>query len=140
LNDRAWMLAADPDPEKRDPVRAVKLAKEAVTMAAKSADYWNTLGLAQYRTGNWNEAISSLQKYRELRTGDAEWNNPFFLAMAHWRLGNKDEARRWYDIAVKWMHRPARKTEPLLRFQNEAAELLGVNVKTQSDPPSAPTR
>ena len=27
----------------------------------------------------------------------------FFLAMAHWRLGDKDEARMWFDRAVEWM-------------------------------------
>ena len=24
----------------------------------------------------------------------------FFLAMAHWRLGDKDKARKWYSQAI----------------------------------------
>ena len=27
----------------------------------------------------------------------------FFLAMAHRRLGDRDEARMWFDRAVQWM-------------------------------------
>ena len=25
--------------------------------------------------------------------------------MAHWQLGEQDEARRWYDLAVDWMEK-----------------------------------
>jgi hypothetical protein len=40
----------------------------------------------------------------------------FFLAMAHRQLGEKDQARLWYDRAVQWMDKkPAegRRTPPL---------------------------
>ena len=53
----------------------------------------------------------------------------FFLAMAHWKLGNKDEARAWYDRAVQWMDKNQPKNEELGRFQAEASELLGLNEK-----------
>ena len=38
----------------------------------------------------------------DLRNGgdSFDW---FFLAMAHWRLGEKDKAREWYERAVQWM-------------------------------------
>ena len=60
-----------------------------------------------------------------------------FLAMAHWKLGDKEqdekarrqhkeEARRWYDKAVKWMDGNQPDDEELRRFHTEAAELLGV--------------
>jgi Flp pilus assembly protein TadD len=90
---------------------------------------WNTLGVAQYRAGNWTEAIAALEKCRKLRKGDAEWSNPFFLAMAHWRLANKDEARSWYDKGVGWMDKHASTSETLIRFRSEAADLLGANEK-----------
>ena len=129
MNEHAWTLSVDSDPAKRDPHRAIKLAREAVELGPKVADYWNTLGVAEYREGNWKDAISSLQKYRELRTNDAEWGNPFFLAMAHWRLGNKDEAQSWYDKGVGWMDKHGSTSDTLIRFRSEAAELLGVNEK-----------
>ena len=133
LNEQAWTLATEPDPAKRDPDRAVKLATEAVELDPKVADWWNTLGVAQYRAGNWKEAITALQKFRELRTNDAEWSNPFFLAMSHRQLGNKDEAVQWYNRAVDWMERKEAKSEMMLRSRAEAAELLGIN-ESQSPP------
>jgi len=47
--------------------------------------------------------------------------------MAHWRLGNKDEARRGYDSAVQWMDKNRPKDDELIRFRTEAAELLKIN-------------
>ena len=32
-----------------------------------------------------------------------------FLAMAHWRMGQRTEARRWYQQAVNWMEKHASK-------------------------------
>jgi tetratricopeptide (TPR) repeat protein len=135
LNKRAWSLATSADPKTRDPHTAVELAQEAVKLAPNTADFWNTLGVAQYRDGNFKDAISSLQKYRDLRTSDAEYGNPFFLAMAHWQLGNKEEARRWYDKGVEWMDRQHAPSAALQGFRNEAAELLDVNEsKSPPDP------
>ena len=49
--------------------------------------------------------------------------------MTHWRLGDKPEARRWYDRAVEWMDKNQPKNEELLRFRSEASELLDVQEK-----------
>ena len=45
LNNLAWLLATCPDPELRDPGRAVGLAKEAVELAPTAPEYRNTLGV-----------------------------------------------------------------------------------------------
>src|SRR5262249_42705479 len=116
LEFRAWTLATDPDSKKRDPGRAVELAKEAVKLAPRSVSAWNALGVAHYRAGRWEESVAALQK-----GGDSfGW---FFLAMAHWQLGNKPEARKWYDRAVARMEQ----NQPPNRA--EAAQLLGVEKK-----------
>jgi Flp pilus assembly protein TadD len=140
LNNRAWSLATSADVKARDPHTAVELAQEALKLAPNSADFWNTLGVAQYRDGNFKEAISSLQKYRDLRTSDAEYGNPFFLAMAHWQLGHKEDARRWYDKGAQWMDRQPAPSAALQGFRNEVAELLGLNEKEESKPSSTYTR
>ena len=64
----------------------------------------------------------------ELRKGgDAfDW---FFLAMAHWQLGDKAAARKWYDQAVRWMETNKPQNEELLRFRAEAQELLKIERK-----------
>ena len=56
------------------------------------------------------------------RGGDSsDW---FFLAMACWQMGRREDARRWYRQAVAWMEKHAREDAELLRFRAEAAHLL----------------
>jgi hypothetical protein len=62
----------------------------------------------------------------ELNKG-GDGNDWFFLAMAHWRLGDKPQARSWYGKAVSWMEKNQPRNEELMRFRAEAAALLGVN-------------
>jgi tetratricopeptide (TPR) repeat protein len=124
-NDLAWLLATSPDPEFVDPTAAIELAKNAVKLSPGAGAYWNTLGTAQYRTGLWDEAIAALQKSMDLTAGGIgfDW---FFLAMAHWQLGDKEAARTWHDKAVEWMDKNQPQNEELRRFREEAAVLLGV--------------
>ena len=85
-----------------------------------------TLGVAQHRNGNWQGSIEAVQKSMELRQGgdSFDW---FFLAMAHWQLDHKQEARVWYDKAVEWMDKHQPKNGELMRFCAEADELLGIS-------------
>jgi tetratricopeptide (TPR) repeat protein len=156
-NLQARLLATCPDAKFRDAARAVRLAKKAVAMSSQDARYWRTLGAAYYRAGTWKEAIEALEKSMELgQGGDTMWwartrggvggleksmelgqggdsFDWFFLAMAHWQLGNKDEARRWYEKAVEWMDKNQQILERLKpwdeelgRCRAEAQELLNV--------------
>ena len=127
MNTLAWWLANDPDLADRDPKRAVRLATRALELSAKPAN-WNTLGTARYRDGDWKAAIEALTKSMELSKG-GDGNDWFFLAMAHWQLGDKPQARSWYDKAVPWMEKNQPKNEELIRFRAEAAALLEVNEK-----------
>ena len=131
----AWVLATCPEPKVRDPAEAVRLAKKAVELRAKNGDWWNTLGVAHYRAGNWNDAIAALEKSMELNQGGSGvgW---IFLAMAHWRLGKQDQARKHYDQAVRWMEENKEAltkapmfAEELGRFRVEATDLLGIKKK-----------
>jgi tetratricopeptide (TPR) repeat protein len=102
------------------------LARKAVERGAKPGPYWNTLGVAHYRAGNWKAAIEALTRSMELRKG-GDGNDWFFLAMAHWQLGDKPQARSWYDKAVRWMEKNQPGNEELVRYRAEAAALLEVN-------------
>jgi tetratricopeptide (TPR) repeat protein len=101
----------------------VRLARSAVDLAPGEADYWSTLGLAHYRAGSFEDGAKALGKAVELRSGgDAyDW---IFLAMTRWQLGQKDEARRWFDRSADWSR--DHPDEELQRFQAEAAQLLGL--------------
>ena len=65
--------------------------------------------------------MDALQKACELRAGgdSVDW---FFLAMARWQLGDKEQAVAWYDRAVQWMEKNQPRNEELIRFRAEAAE------------------
>ena len=121
-------MATCPDSKLRDPVQAVALAKKAVELGPNQGSFWNTLGVAHYRAGDWKGAIAALQKSMELRKGGTSFDW-LFLAMTHWQLGEKEKARAWYDKAVEWMDKTQPKDEELRRFRAEAEELLGVKDK-----------
>jgi tetratricopeptide (TPR) repeat protein len=126
----AWFLATCPNAALRDPKRAVELARNAVELAPKSWGIQNTLGVAHYRAGDWKAAITALEKSIELSQAGAAFDY-FFLAMAHWKLGDKAEAKKRYDHAVEWMQKNKEalekdkgQAEELERFRAEAAMLI----------------
>ena len=124
-NELAWILATNSNPRLRDPQLALRVAKRAVEQSPQAGGYQNTLGVAHYRVGDWKSAVEALEKSMQLGAG----GDPFdwlFLAMAHWRKGDKDRARQWYDKAVQWMERNKSQDEEMRRFRAEAAALLGV--------------
>jgi tetratricopeptide (TPR) repeat protein len=128
-NTLAWLLATCPNPKLRDHPQAVQSAKRAVRLWPGNGTFWNTLGVALYRTGTWKEAVAALEKSMALSKGgnSFDW---FVLAMAYRQLGEKQKARRWYDEAVQWMEKNQPKDEELRRFRREAAELLRVDKKS----------
>jgi superkiller protein 3 len=124
-NNLADILANAADPKLRDPVQAVAEAKKAIELDPKLGIAWNTLGVAYYRTCQWQEAITALDKGLALLQGGTS-EDFFFLAMAHHRAGHKDEAKKWYDKGIAWMGKHAPKDPALLRYRSEAASVLGV--------------
>ena len=65
-NDLAWALAANPNRGLPDLQVALQLAKNAVAVEPQNGGYWNTLGVAHYRVGDWKDAIAELEKSIEL--------------------------------------------------------------------------
>jgi tetratricopeptide (TPR) repeat protein len=129
----AWILCTCPNPQLRDPPEAVKLASKAVEMARLNANFWNTLGIAHYRMGNWYDSIVALRNSRVGRNG-GDSNDWFFMAMAEWQRGNQDAARKWHQKAIDWMEENDPNNEELIRFRAEAVELLGVTEPQPSNP------
>jgi serine/threonine protein kinase/tetratricopeptide (TPR) repeat protein len=123
-NNLAWFLATCADPKFRDPATAIEWAKKAVELSLNNGAYRHTLGVAYYRADDWKSAIAALEESTQLRKGgdSFEW---FFLAMAHWQLGDKDRAHKLYEQAVRWMDQNKPKNAELVRFRAEAEELLG---------------
>jgi len=132
-NCLAWRLTNGWDVKLRDPQRALEAARKSVELAPQDPFPWKMLGWAHYRAGDWKASIEALEKSCALwsqedpKGGDAyQW---FFLAMANWKLGEKDMARQWYGRAVEWMDENAPNNEELRPFRAEAAEVLELKEK-----------
>jgi tetratricopeptide (TPR) repeat protein len=122
-NTLAWFLVACPDLKMRDGHEAVRLAKVAVAAQPQDGMIWNTLGVAYYRDGDHKAAVEVLNQALQLRSGGDSYDW-FFLAMAHWKLGNRDDARHWMAKGVEWLQLHATENEELRRFEAEAQALL----------------
>jgi tetratricopeptide (TPR) repeat protein len=125
-NSLAWLLANCADPALRDPAEAVELANRAVQQDPKRPPFWNTLGAAHLRAGEWASAIEALQESIELGAGGdgSDW---LFLAMAYWQLGKEHQARKCYDRAVKWMDQKRPHDAEMSLLRDEAETLLEID-------------
>jgi len=88
------------DPQLRDPSAAVGLAQQAISLAPELPGNWTTLGIAYYRSGQWEAAAKALQEALRRPAGVGNWgpkNALLYLAMADWRCGNRHAARIAYD-------------------------------------------
>jgi tetratricopeptide (TPR) repeat protein len=121
----ARMLAACQDSTHRIPGQVVELAKLIAGAKPEDHEVWNALGILLYHASHWNDAVAALHQSMKMRKGgDAlDW---LFMAMAQGQLGNKAEARRWYDKSVRVLEKMRPTQEGLRRILNEAAGMLGV--------------
>jgi Flp pilus assembly protein TadD len=58
--------------------------------------------LAQNRVGDLAGALKSIETAGQLG-GGGESRIWLLLAMTHWRLGHRQEARDWYEKAADWV-------------------------------------
>jgi tetratricopeptide (TPR) repeat protein len=119
--NRCWWLATSADVSERDPAKAMELANLAIELRPDSANNWNNLGVCQYRVGDWQAAVESLEKADAMIEGGDRGHRMFF-AMAHWRLGDREKARELYAQGAIWIaaHRKN------YHFRAEAEELMGI--------------
>ena len=87
-NDLAWLLLTTPDRGQRDVSRAILLAEKAVERAPECGTYWNTLGIAYFRAGDWKAAIAALERSIASDGGGTSFDF-FFLGMAYWHQGDE---------------------------------------------------
>ena len=122
-NEVAWFLATCPSQGLRAPAEAVALAKQAVAAAGDNPRYWNTLGVASYRSGNWPAAQHALERAAQLRQGGSvnEW---LFLAMTHQRSGQPERAQEYLARAAQWIEEQKTVTVEVRRFWAEATALV----------------
>jgi tetratricopeptide (TPR) repeat protein len=120
-----------------DPAQAVQWANRAVASDHRPWCF-AALGLAQYRAGQFDQALQSFTKANDKAwpAGELSW---FGLALVHHRLGHPDEARQCLDKGIQWLERvgppsPERPAQLLSwdwlegqLLRREAEELLKTN-------------
>lgn len=89
----ANMLVTCPVKSLRKPRRAVQIIRDAMHESDEVA--WQLLGIAQYRSGQYHDAIRSLTNSINSNRGDAiDW---LFLAMSCHQSGDLSSAGKWWD-------------------------------------------
>ena len=125
-NNVSWYCSLAP-PEGTDRQAAVRLAELAVgeSTGTTRASYLNTLALALYRAGRYEEAARIEKEGVALIGGTPTSEDASVLALVHHRLGHRDEALRWLASPTRpfngtyWTDQ----TGHLLRREAEAAIL-----------------
>jgi serine/threonine protein kinase/WD40 repeat protein len=86
-----------------DPGRLVEWANRALA-STQSTWCFHVLGLAQYRAGQFDEALRSFTKanVKSWTYSDLNW---FGLSLVHHSLGHPDEARECLDKGIEWLQR-----------------------------------
>ncbi len=130
-NQLAWALATAPE-SLRAADEAVELAEKGVRLQPKDANIRNTLGVAYYRAGRFQEAADSLAANLSGQQDSALPYDLYFLAMSHHQLGESERARDYLILANRWVtsHRSDDALGPddtveLEAIRAEAEALLG---------------
>ena len=120
LDRLARVLAHCPDNRVRDTKGAISYARRATQVQPDGVNYWSTLGLVQYRNGDWRDSLAALDqvKIREGGWNAAGW---FLVAMNRQQLDRKVAAREAYRKGLEWIEERKQQGEknPLLRLQYE---------------------
>ncbi|MFO0963901.1 MAG: hypothetical protein U0625_13490 [Phycisphaerales bacterium] len=104
LNNAAYLLIK----VKNDPAKALPLAEKAVTIAPAQAEYLDTLGLAQLKSGKAQQAEETLG--RAMSMGESA-SAAMHLAQAKAALGKTSEAQQAIDRARRLATDPDTKKE-----------------------------
>jgi WD40 repeat protein len=129
LNSAAWRIVRAMDEPAAAYTRALRLAQKAGAIRP-TAEALRTLGVAQYRSGAYREAVATLEKGAALQ-GKPGAADLAFLAMAHQRLGRRDAALAALEKLRAEMKKPDNASdEGLMAFLREA-EALGAPSKAR---------
>ncbi len=128
LNHESWQVVREPNRPAPDYERALRQAEQACQGEPKEGNFRNTLGVAQYRNGQYREALESLKASDQANQADHQGSMPAdlaFLAMAHHRLGHRAEAANCLERLQKAMKTPRwRADQESIGFLHEAEALL----------------
>jgi hypothetical protein len=109
LNQASWQVVRRPSSSALKYSKALWQAEAACRVAPDNGLYVNTLGVAQYRMGKFEDSIVTLKRSDKLNSGSKAGRHPAdlaFLATAHCKLGRQTEAESLLGELKALMKKP----------------------------------
>ena len=137
LNNVSWLVVSKPD----QPIEQYRLALRRIETAHKidpnNGFFLNTLGVAHYRVGQYEESLKALTRSDELNTKQFGQSLPAdvaFLAIVEHKLGHPDRATAVLDRLREIMKQPQWAKDPESQaLLHEAEAVLGATPKPSED-------
>jgi hypothetical protein len=125
-NDLQWFLKK----HLKQSIGADASELKSVRLGGESVFSNHTTGVMFYEAELWRRAVRHFAKSAELRRGGQafDW---YYLAMAHWQLDEKEEARRWFEKAEQWTREHVKDDEELGKLREQAAAILALKELSQ---------
>ena len=123
LSSASWDVVKRPHYSVELYARALEAARRACELQPEDGAFLNTLGVAQYRAGLFEEALATLTHADTLN--DDHPADIAFLTMSLARLGRPDAAQHEFERLLALMRKQPWATDPQsLRFLSEAQSLV----------------
>jgi tetratricopeptide (TPR) repeat protein len=137
----AWYCVLAPDAV-ADHEALVRLAEAALAgrpeRGKERSDVLKTLGAALFRAGRFEEAIRRLDESIQTRGDRGDPEGFAFLALAHHRLGHRDQAERWLNKLVAYLPKEGfefSRDDVEIRILHREAESLILGSRHPAPPP-----
>jgi hypothetical protein len=104
---------------------ALRRSQLACQLASWTSHYFNALGMAQYRLGEYRAALASFA--HAAQPPDLDAANLAFTAMANYQIGNVPEARAGLERFESRMARPNNAAAPMLQDLMHEVKALVAN-------------
>jgi WD40 repeat protein len=128
LNSESWEVAVRPDAAPEHYARAVRQARTICRLEPADGNYLNTLGVALYRAGSWEEAAETLARSGKMNAAQRSGRFPSdaaFLAMSQFKLGRLTDAQASLAELRQLMKLPVWAGDAeSLAFLREASDLI----------------
>jgi WD40 repeat protein len=134
----SWAVVHQADAEPAAYRLALRQAEAACRLIPDEADFLTTLGMAQYRVGQYRQAVAALTQADRLRRDN--WNGMSypgdlaFLALARYRCGQTDQARALLGRLREAMKSPQWARSGFLQGFLREAEMIELDVVFPADP------
>ncbi len=106
---------------------AIPYFREAIRLKPDYFTAYFNLSIASHQLGDSASTIRMFEEaVKKCRDDNSACEGGFFLAQIHWRVGNKVEARQWYEKTVERMEQMNPPRQDLRALRVRAAADLGI--------------